>query len=354
MKNKLLWLLTCVVVVLGGCPAVDESSTNTATDSSTGTTVRQGASTTPANSSTGTTDSTATTTTYGTSGGTGSSGTSSLPSSYGSGTSSGGTVSGSAPTDKADPNDVLPAVDFVAGRFVSATAVFSVFGDLGYVGPILDPNTLVEWGTCPHVSIASGPDQSPISLDFGTGCAAACAGGDAVIGASGEIYWRKNYPAAVYVVDGFTVDGRVVTPYLVHPQINPGQPDIMNADMTLGATSVTLSGPCDFGVSGVGRTSGTLTLQIAHKYVLTFTTAAWTFDATAQVGSAAFAGMVVRPAINRNLLPEAGTATFTVTLDDGPHSVDVDFDPQTPIDGTVYVSMDGGAEFAHQLPSYIR
>lgn len=372
MKGELLFGVTvCILTVLGGCPAVDQTANETDLRTTDGVSGSQHAATTPpANAASDDSTDETVTMTGAPGSGNGVTGYSGTVINYGTGgptttSASGsgrtGTGGSTTSTESAEPNDAsgdpnlaLPAVDFVALRFVTAAAVFSAYGDLGDARLNLEPNTMFEWGVCPRVSIASGDAESLISFDFGTGCAASCAGGDTVIGSNGEIYWRHDYPAAVYVVDGFTVDGRVVIPYLLHPQINPSLPDIMNANMTFHATGVTLTGPCDFGVSAVGRTSGNLTLQIERQYVLTFTIANWTFDGNSQVGSATFAGMVVRPAVYGNLRPDAGIATFTATLGDGSHTVEVEFGAQTPVDGTVYVSVDGGASFTYHLQPAIR
>jgi hypothetical protein len=250
-----------------------------------------------------------------------------------------------------DPNEALAAVDFVAREFAAVGALFSGFGELGDPRLNLDPNTTVTWGTCPLVSIASSDKHSLIGMEFGNGCAAACAGGNRLIGDTGEIYWRQGAPSAVYVADGFAIDGRLITPLQHHPEfVDPNATFVMSAYMTLHGAGVTLAGDCDFATQGVGRASGEVTLDIGRQYVLTFSAADLSFDDGVQSQSANFATTVVRPAAYGNFLPDAGLATFAATLSDGSHAIEVQFTDQSPLDGTVNVSIDGGASFLHTLP----
>ena len=251
-----------------------------------------------------------------------------------------------------DPNEVAAAVDFVARQFVAVGALFSAFGELGDPRLSVEPYTTVNWGTCPNVAIASSDLYSLIGLDFGAGCAAACAGGNRVIGANGEIYWRQGAPSEVYVARGFVVDGHAITPLEHHPEFtDPNTNGIMNADMLLHSAGVTLTGDCDFATQGVGRASGTLTLDIGRQYVLTFSTADFTFDDGAQQQQpASFTAAIVRPPVYGNFVPDAGAATFTAALSDGAHDIKMEFTAQSPVDGTVNVTIDGNNPFSYTLP----
>ena len=57
-------------------------------------------------------------------------------------------------------------------------------------------------------------------------------------------------------------------------------------------------------------------------------------------------GAAEKPAFARH----PGLATFAVTLSDAVHAIEVEFTDQSPLDGTVNVSIDGGTPFLHTLP----
>lgn len=257
-----------------------------------------------------------------------------------SGSDSGGSGGTSGPTI------VDQTVDLFVRQLVHMAAVFGTFAELGSPQLELTPNVLIEWGTCPEVTIAADGDLALISLDWN--CTSPTMAGQVVIGANGDIYYYNGdpTPAAVYVTSDFAIAGRLITPYYIH-QNYPTLPVLMSAQMTLHFPGATLAGPFDFATAGIGRAAGSITVYIAPGYTLTFGSPGLTLTATAGGSIAAtLADVIVNATTYGSFVPASGTASFNV----GSDPVTVSFTGQSPLDGTVMVSVNGATPYAHQVP----
>jgi hypothetical protein len=245
---------------------------------------------------------------------------------------------------------ILAAVDFVMTQFVTAAQVFGTLGELGSPNLNFNPYQTYEWGTCPIVQVAIGEDAigTLISLDFGDGCAAPSTAGQVVIGEGGGLNYVEGEPPAV-IFAYLTIDGHEVVNLLSYPDDASAGNAIMSGTLSLQAQGLEFAGTCRFAVEGIGGTAGDLVLEFGRDYTQTYAQADFTFTDDSRQQAATFAGVSVAPALYGNFLPDSGTATFTVSAADGPHTVEVQFTGLTPVEHVVYVSVDGGEPFAYTL-----
>jgi hypothetical protein len=209
--------------------------------------------------------------------------------------------------------------------------------DLG-LNPVAQDGT---FGECPSVSLLMPDPQSlTVNLEFGIeGCSGPATGGYTVSG-SVNITISRGTQAASVVFDDLALDNQAVT-------------GSVTASLERSDDAVTLTGTCDIATAQVGSAEGSITVEITTAGLITITTA----DATLSTGSAtydvALANVVLDPLNNGNFWPESGTATFEVP-NDGPGpdtlTVVVTFSDQTPVDGTVQVTVEGAGPYTYQIP----
>jgi hypothetical protein len=247
---------------------------------------------------------------------------------------------------------ILAAVDFVMTQFVTAAEVFGTLGELGSPNLNFNPYQAYEWGTCPIVRVAVGENAigTLIGLDFGDGCSAPSTAGQVIVGEGGGLNYTEGQPPSV-IFAYVTIDGHEVVNLLPYPADGSGNDAIMIGTMTLSGLGLDFTGTCGFEVEGIGGTAGSLVLNFGSNYTQTYGQADFTFTDGNDQQAATFVGVSVAPALHGNFLPDSGTATFTVSAADGPHTVEVQFTASTPAQRIVYVSIDGGAPFSHTLPS---
>lgn len=247
--------------------------------------------------------------------------------------------------------DPSAALEFAVRQFDAVARVFSLFGELGNEKFWYEPMMMTSWGRCPRATVLSGQTTSIAAFRFGGGCAAPSIGGETGVGSCGYIIYPDPTPAATYVTDDVTIGGRSVRPHLRHPRISASLPVLMNATLDITDNGVSVSGPCDFELVGVGRAVGDLLLHILPDYVFEFEHGALTVTGALRAADLAIAGLRTQPALHGNFIPDVGTLRFTATLADGPHRVVIMYRAGSPIDGVVQASLDGGDYFDYTLPA---
>ncbi len=196
-------------------------------------------------------------------------------------------------------------------------------------------------GECPSVSLLMPDPQSlTVNLEFGIeGCSGPATGGQTISGSVNITISRGTQSASV-VFDDLALDDQAVT-------------GTVTATLEKTDAAVTFTGTCDITTAQVGSTEGSITVAITTAGLITITSA----DATLSTGTAtydvALANVVLDPLNNGNFWPESGTATFEVP-NDGPGpdtlTVVVTFSEQTPVDGTVQVTVAGAGPYTYQIP----
>ena len=114
-----------------------------------------------------------------------------------------------------------------------------------------------------------------------------------------------------------------------------------------------LDGSCDISTVGVGQTQGSVTVDIYRSGVLAFANAAVTVSDGAASYSPTLADVEVNPIAFGNFVPSTGAAQLEITTApplSATHALEITFTSQSPVDGTVLVSVDGAAAVAHQVP----
>jgi hypothetical protein len=197
------------------------------------------------------------------------------------------------------------------------------------------------FGECPAVTLVSTAPQSVMmKLDFGaTGCSSTATANQTVSGAV-KISMTRGTRTASIEFESLTVSGKAIT----------GTVSATLATMTNG---VRMTGTCDIMTAQVGSASGSLTVEITKDGLITLTTGDVTVSDGTTSYAVALAGIVCDSINNGNFLPESGTATFEVPNEGrGPATltVVVTFTSQTPVDGTVQVSIAGSQPVTYRLP----
>jgi len=237
------------------------------------------------------------------------------------------------------PADVQKAVDEVVAQLESTSQA---------VGGAVEALTNVDstqdnFGDCPEVIFVRQDNVTTIGVTFEAGCSSEYYD-DAVSGTISAVFDRTQN-AFTASFDAFTVDGQTT-----------------NGDLNVSRTSTTdvrnWSGSIDITTSGVGSVSGDLAFEI-NLLTDTLTISSALLDLTHVEGDSFTVevdGIVIRPVANQSFIPEAGTVTFEVPNADpeGPETLTivVEFDQNSPDDGTVTVTYDEGTVENYPLTGF--
>ncbi len=234
------------------------------------------------------------------------------------------------------------AVSDVAGQTEALSSVWGTCSGLSTTD--LDLNPAAQDGTlgeCPAVSLLMPDPQSlRVNLEFGIeGCSGPATGGQTVSG-SVSITISRGTKSASVAFDDLALDDQAVT-------------GTITATLEKTDAAVSLTGTCDITTAQVGSATGTITVQITTAGLITITTGDVTLSTSTATYAVALANVVLDPINNGNFWPESGTATFEVP-NDGPGpdtlTVVVTFSSQTPVDGTVQVTVEGAGPYTYQIP----
>ncbi len=201
------------------------------------------------------------------------------------------------------------------------------------------------FGTCPVVNFSLDTNVATIALTFTDGCQNDYYGEVPLSGGIAVVF-NANTGSFVATFDNFSVGDESTDGSLgVQRSTDP-------------AEIRTWTGTIDITTTGVGSAEGDLALKIDPiRQTITIETADLTLS---EEGGATYSvetdGLVIKPVANESFLPEAGTMTFVVPNDapTGPDNITilVEFDANTPKDGTVSVTISGGTKSDYQLPGF--
>jgi hypothetical protein len=232
-------------------------------------------------------------------------------------------------------------VDTIVQQFVAAATVYGACYALADVQFDLRPEWGASYGTCPHVAFASGTVAAVAYIDFGGGCSSPATAQDVVRGAVDLMFHRDSGIA--------DIDTDPYAPLFWDDRAISGSLDAL---LTWLDNGIRMSGPCQLNTDGIGSTSGELTVDLDRAGTLTFTS---TGSLAVSNGTARYAptvsAAIVDPIASGNFVPGSGTVTCEVQVDESTSdTITITFTAQTPLDGTVLVSVDGGADVDYQVP----
>jgi hypothetical protein len=231
----------------------------------------------------------------------------------------------------------------VVQQFVAAATVYGACAALADVRFDLRPTWADRYGDCPHVAFASGTLNAAAYIDFGQqGCSTPATAGETVRGAVDLWYGRSNGVA--------NIDTDPDSPLA---WANHGINGSIDAVLLWLGDGIRLDGSCDISTVGVGQTQGSVTVDIYRSGVLAFANAAVTVSDGAASYSPTLADVEVNPIAFGNFVPSTGAAQLEITTApplSATHALEITFTSQSPVDGTVLVSVDGAAAVAHQVP----
>lgn len=256
-------------------------------------------------------------------------------------------VSACAPTSPVQTNDGTPlsdshqtAVNTVAARLMSTASALNA----GL--PALDQedqDSAQAIGECPAVTLTLNDGAVTFALDYGDGCKNP-RHGDSVLRGSLFVSATAGGQAFTMAFDDLSIDDQSIDGSIMLVARNEeGTPSLFAAIDIATAQSGAASGTMNFqrgtNQGEVIVTDATLSLSNADTQ---------TYDVTAN-------DVAFDPVGNGNLVPESGSVAFTMA-NDGTGSdtvtVVVTFDAQSPVDGTVDVTVGDALPTTHQLPGF--
>ena len=230
------------------------------------------------------------------------------------------------------------AVNSVVGQLDAFSAVLGTFAPLGNSQLNLDNIGVIgSFGTCPQVSFVRSETTAIININFGAGCSGPATAGKTVSGALNVNVTRQSR-SAVFQFVSLTVDGHSIS-------------GTASATLAPTADGVTLTGTCDI-TTGAGEVSGNFTAHITSTGVLTLDAQNLLFASAAATYQVTLASVVIDPTGNGNFVPESGSASVTVPNESGAGTVTltITFSSQTPVNGTVQVTVGSGRAITYQIP----
>ncbi len=256
-------------------------------------------------------------------------------------------VSACAPTSPVQTNNTTPlsdsqqsAVNTVAARLMGTASALNA----GL--PALDQDdqgSAQAIGECPAVTLTLNDGAVTFALDYGDGCKNA-RHGDSVLRGSLFVSAAAGGQAFTMAFDDLSIDDQSIDgSIMLVPRQEDGAPSLFAAIDIATAQSGAASGTMNFqrgtNPGEVIVTDATLSLSNADDQ---------TYDVTAN-------DVAFDPVGNGNLVPEAGSVAFTMANDGpGPETITVvvSFDAQSPVDGTVDVTIGDAPPTTHQLPGF--
>jgi hypothetical protein len=233
---------------------------------------------------------------------------------------------------------IVVAVEDIQALGQALGGFFGVFAALEALEN--DPLNL-EGGNCPAVRLDVGPQGAVIVLDYGDGCTSALYGSAVV---SGTVSAALNPTGGTLMVtlDAFTIDDRTMDGTLTETrQSDDGETTLLLAvDLTisdLGRMLGEVTAAFDINAQVIRIPSGLLNLEDLDGGTLVV----------------AIDDLILDPKNNGNFIPESGTVTIDVP-NEGPGPeiipVTVTFSEDSPVDGTVTVSVGGAPPMTYTLP----
>lgn len=243
------------------------------------------------------------------------------------------------PTDGELAPQQKAAVDAVVDQLEVASKALTSFVD-GFTG--VDADTDGSVAGCPDVSFVRENGVTSITVDYGDdGCTNAYYG-DSLVSGAVSVNFNRLEQTLSGVFDDFTIGHDVFA----------GSFDF-NQDRDETGRRV-LTGTVDIAVAGHGSTEGTLTMRVdVANVTLSIEDASLTLtDADGVSYSVSVTDVVIDPIDNRSFVPESGTAEFEgpVAGSDEVIVFIIEFTAQSPVDGTVLVTIGDAPPVEYQIP----
>lgn len=197
----------------------------------------------------------------------------------------------------------------------------------------------VTFGTCPAVAIERTANTATITLDFGDGCDAP-ATADLTVRGRITLSVRVSTGQATVNFDGFAIASRSID----------GTADV---EISRESGGVKLNGTIDLDIEGVGAIDGDFIALIRSNGTITIDFADVDLTTATSVFQVVLESLVSDPLTNNTFVPQSGRATFEVpseTNADQTETVVVTFDDQSPVDGSVSVTVEGGQSIDYTIP----
>lgn len=230
------------------------------------------------------------------------------------------------------------AVDSVVEQIEASARALASLTD-GFSG--IDDETDQEFGVCPVVTASFADGVTSLTLDFPDGCFNAYFG-DTPLSGSVSLTFDISSRAYDVTFNDLSTGDETVT-------------GTLGLDLTREGLRLTLVGNMNISTTGVGTVVGTLSLRFdVNAGTITIVDGSLTLTDEDGVSQAVtVTDLLFRPRDNASFIPEAGTITFQIAdvgLGLGTQTVTITFDDQSPVDGTVDVTI-GGVTTEYQLPS---
>lgn len=229
-------------------------------------------------------------------------------------------------------------VNYAVTHVVEATTALGMLNPLGDARLDLTPLSYSYFGTCPEVATLVGEKGMAITMDYGdNGCAGPNTGGHVVAGLEGFVYFRDNSQEGWFDFFQVSIDGRLVVGGL------------RNLQFVWSQTPLVFAGDADF-TTALGSIHGAVALKLNAGGPMGLTSAQLSLcDRTACLEAAV--DVTVDPHLVANFVPPSGSIVFPgVDPNGAPATITVHFSAQSPANGTVTVSFNGGPPQPHVAP----
>lgn len=240
--------------------------------------------------------------------------------------------------EDADAVAGLPSgeIDAVARQTIAAAAAFGAAAGLADERIYFGQWTTYEYGTCPVTRYAADFVWGLIALDFGRveGCRSAATGG---LLFKGDIAGYMALATGLTVMEWnvFSIAGHSVTGHL-------------EVRISTSSSGAGMEGSALVTTEGIGAASGDVNIAYDRSGAYTFTSASLSLVEGWDAYATTLSALLIDPITYGNFVPAGGMVAFE--LPELGVSVEVLFTEQTPVDGTVWVSIGGAAAVAYQLP----
>ena len=205
----------------------------------------------------------------------------------------------------------------------------------------LDANGDASVGECPVVTASFGDGVTEVTVDFGeSGCESDYYDNDTVSGSVSLTLDRVTRSVEV-VYNDLSVDGTTTT----------GSADLT---LTREGNTRTLTGSINLTTTGVGSVSGDLSIvtNLTPRNITVNDADLSIIEEDSDAYAVDVEGIIIDPIGNGNFIPEAGTVTFDLPAagpDDDAITIVIEFDANSPVDGTVSVTVNGGPPGEYEL-----
>jgi len=227
-------------------------------------------------------------------------------------------------------------IDAVARQVITAVTALGAAAGLADERIHFGQWTMYEYGTCPVTRYASDFVWGLIALDFGrdAGCSGAATGGLLFKGdIAGYMALATRFTVLEWNV--FSIAGHGVTGHL-------------EVRISTSSNGAGLEGSCVVTTEGIGAAAGEVDIAYERSGAYVFESASLAVVEDGASYATTLSYLLIDPITHGNFVPAGGTVAFD--LPELGVSVEVLFTTASPVDGTVWVSINGGGAVEYQLP----